>query len=134
MGDQSSTLNAAEQARVVSSKRCRWSPEAHTIASKNPLLSNRPCLKQVFCDPPPPVFEIKFETTIKDETYINVHIPIDEKPHFRSAEDECVLRDVVHRANGLEIPKGYYYLCDNGYAISEGFLTLYKSFRYRLKE
>ena len=29
---------------------------------------------------------------------------------------------------------GNYYLCDNGYANSEGFLTPYKGFRYHFKE
>lgn len=29
---------------------------------------------------------------------------------------------------------GNYYLCDNGYANSEGFLTPYRSVRYHLKE
>ena len=34
----------------------------------------------------------------------------------------------------FEIPAGNYYLCDNGYANSEGFLTPYKGVRYHLKE
>ncbi|KAL1569821.1 hypothetical protein AAHA92_01251 [Salvia divinorum] len=37
-----------------------------------------------------------------------------------------VLRDIVSRHNGLRVPQGYYYLCDNGYANNNGFLTPYK--------
>ncbi|XP_047964889.1 uncharacterized protein LOC125209330 [Salvia hispanica] len=52
-----------------------------------------------------------------------------------SAGDAHVLRDVVTREEGaLMVPKGNYYLCDNGYANSEGFLTPYKGVRYHLKE
>ncbi|XP_047944172.1 uncharacterized protein LOC125190814 [Salvia hispanica] len=51
-----------------------------------------------------------------------------------SAGDSRVLRDAVHREGGLRVPKGNYFLCDNGYANSEGFLTPYKGVRYHLKE
>ncbi|XP_057779994.1 uncharacterized protein LOC130998596 [Salvia miltiorrhiza] len=43
-----------------------------------------------------------------------------------SAADSRILRDALTRQNGLQVPKGHYYLCDNGYANSEGFLTPYK--------
>ncbi|XP_042027630.1 uncharacterized protein LOC121774831 [Salvia splendens] len=52
----------------------------------------------------------------------------------RLAGDSCVLRDAVSRVNGLKVPKGYYYLCDNGYANSNGFLTPFRGVRYHLKE
>ncbi|XP_047964688.1 uncharacterized protein LOC125209123 [Salvia hispanica] len=51
-----------------------------------------------------------------------------------SAGDSRVLRDAVSRVNGLKVPKGYYYLCDNGYANSDGFLTPFRGVRYHLKE
>ncbi|XP_042027438.1 putative nuclease HARBI1 isoform X1 [Salvia splendens] len=51
-----------------------------------------------------------------------------------SAGDSRILRDAINRPNGLKVPKGSYYLCDNGYANSEGFLTPYKGVRYHLKE
>ncbi|KAH6763061.1 hypothetical protein C2S52_020494 [Perilla frutescens var. hirtella] len=51
-----------------------------------------------------------------------------------SAADSRILCDALNRANGLKVPKGHYYLCDNGYANSEGFLTPYKGVRYHLKE
>ncbi|XP_047937598.1 uncharacterized protein LOC125185151 [Salvia hispanica] len=51
-----------------------------------------------------------------------------------SAGDSRVLRDAVSREGGLRVPKGNYFLCDNGYANSEGFLTPYKNVRYHLKE
>ncbi|XP_057766724.1 uncharacterized protein LOC130987124 [Salvia miltiorrhiza] len=51
-----------------------------------------------------------------------------------SAADSRILRDALNRDNGLKVPKGNYYLCDNGYANSEGFLTPYKGVRYHLKE
>ncbi|KAL8456461.1 hypothetical protein ACS0TY_033772 [Phlomoides rotata] len=53
-----------------------------------------------------------------------------------SAADSRVLRDAIHRVNGLQVPKvaGNYYLCDNGYPNCEGFLTPYKGVRYHLNE
>ncbi|XP_042047580.1 uncharacterized protein LOC121793614 isoform X2 [Salvia splendens] len=51
-----------------------------------------------------------------------------------SAGDARVLRDAVTREFGLKVPRGHYYLCDNGYANTEGFLTPYKGVRYHLKE
>ncbi|KAL2242184.1 UNVERIFIED_CONTAM: hypothetical protein Sindi_0336400 [Sesamum indicum] len=70
-----------------------------------------------------------------------------------SAADNRVLRDAVHRQGGLRIPtgsnsplynipiahenttfSGQYYLCDNGYANAEGFLTPYRGVRYHLRE
>ncbi|KAG8389911.1 hypothetical protein BUALT_Bualt01G0028200 [Buddleja alternifolia] len=49
-----------------------------------------------------------------------------------SAADSRVLRDAVHRLNGLRVPTGYYYLGDAGYMNCEGFLTPYRSVRYHL--
>ncbi|KAH6786697.1 hypothetical protein C2S52_006249 [Perilla frutescens var. hirtella] len=98
-----------------------------------------------------------------DGTYINVYVSNTDKPRYRtrkgqistnvlavcdrkmqfvyvlpgwegSASDSRILRDALNRANGLKVPKGHYYLCDNGYANSEGFLTPYKGVRYHLKE
>ncbi|KAL8543696.1 hypothetical protein ACS0TY_004312 [Phlomoides rotata] len=51
-----------------------------------------------------------------------------------SATDSRVLRDAINRQNGLKVPIGNYYLCDNGYANCEGFLTPYKGVRYHLNE
>ncbi|XP_057787918.1 uncharacterized protein LOC131005117 [Salvia miltiorrhiza] len=51
-----------------------------------------------------------------------------------SASDSRILRDSLARPHGLKVPKGKYYLCDNGYANSEGFLTPFKGLRYHLKE
>ncbi|XP_057809131.1 uncharacterized protein LOC131023606 [Salvia miltiorrhiza] len=90
-----------------------------------------------------------------DGTYINVMINNADKPRYRtrkgqistntlavcdrngkfvyvlpgwegSTADSRILRDSLIRVNGLRVPKGKYYLCDNGYANSEGFLTPYK--------
>ncbi|XP_042059276.1 uncharacterized protein LOC121803712 [Salvia splendens] len=98
-----------------------------------------------------------------DGTYINVLVDSEDKPRFRSrkgqiatntmavctrdmrfvyvlagwegsAGDARVLRDAVTREHGLKVPRGQYYLCDNGYANSEGFLTPFKGVRYHLKE
>ncbi|XP_073295635.1 uncharacterized protein [Primulina huaijiensis] len=44
-------------------------------------------------------------------TYVSVHVPTSEKPKYRTR-------------------KGCYYLCDNGYANLEGFLTPYRRVRY----
>ncbi|KAL8533496.1 hypothetical protein ACS0TY_009774 [Phlomoides rotata] len=46
-----------------------------------------------------------------------------------SAANSRVLRDALHRNNGLHVPRGNYYLCDNGYPNCEGFLTPYKGVR-----
>ncbi|KAL8477203.1 hypothetical protein ACS0TY_029482 [Phlomoides rotata] len=43
-----------------------------------------------------------------------------------SATDERILRDVIARDDGLRVPHGNVYLCDNGYPNGEGFLTPYK--------
>ncbi|KAL8501866.1 hypothetical protein ACS0TY_021105 [Phlomoides rotata] len=43
-----------------------------------------------------------------------------------SAADSRVLHDAISRTNGLKIPKGNYYLADNGYPNVKGFLTPYK--------
>ncbi|KAL8491675.1 hypothetical protein ACS0TY_023319 [Phlomoides rotata] len=51
-----------------------------------------------------------------------------------SASDARVLRDSVSRVHGLKVPIGNYYLCDNGYANSPGFLAPYMSVRYHLSE
>ncbi|KAL8556683.1 hypothetical protein ACS0TY_004218 [Phlomoides rotata] len=51
-----------------------------------------------------------------------------------SAADSRVLRNAVTRNSGLKVPKGNYYLCDNGYPNAEGFLTPYKGVRYHLCE
>ncbi|KAL1548831.1 hypothetical protein AAHA92_17015 [Salvia divinorum] len=99
-----------------------------------------------------------------DGTYINIQVPNADKPRYRSrkgqictntlaacdrrmrfvyvlagwegsAGDSRVLRDALNRENGFKVPKGiHYYLCDNGYANNEGFLTPYKGVRYHLKE
>ncbi|KAL8528287.1 hypothetical protein ACS0TY_005914 [Phlomoides rotata] len=94
-----------------------------------------------------------------DGTYIDVHIPSIDKGRYRnrkgnvlvvcdinmsftyvltgwegSATYSRVLRDAIHREHGLKVPKGNYYLCDNGYPNCEGFLTLYKGVRYHLSE
>ncbi|KAL1568695.1 protein ANTAGONIST OF LIKE HETEROCHROMATIN PROTEIN 1-like [Salvia divinorum] len=57
-----------------------------------------------------------------DGTYINVLVSNMDKP----PGDARVLRDAVTREDGLKVPKGNYFLCDNGYANAEGFLTPFK--------
>ncbi|KAG6531500.1 hypothetical protein ZIOFF_005314 [Zingiber officinale] len=42
-----------------------------------------------------------------------------------SAADARVLRDALTHDDSLKVPRGCYYLCDNGYANVEGFLTPY---------
>ncbi|KAL8523653.1 hypothetical protein ACS0TY_013574 [Phlomoides rotata] len=98
-----------------------------------------------------------------DGTYINVRVPAVDKGRYRtrkgqistnvlavcdrelrfvyvlpgwegSASDARVLRDSVNRVNGLKVPVGNYYLCDNGYANSLGFLSPYRGVRYHLSE
>ncbi|KAL1564639.1 hypothetical protein AAHA92_06955 [Salvia divinorum] len=66
-----------------------------------------------------------------DGTYINVRVPASDAPRYRnrkgsSAGDSRILRDALSRPLGLKVPRGQYYLCDNGYANSEGFITPYK--------
>ncbi|XP_042005234.1 uncharacterized protein LOC121753976 isoform X2 [Salvia splendens] len=98
-----------------------------------------------------------------DGTHINVLVRSADKPRYRtrkgqiatntlavcnrnmqfvyflpgwegSAGDSRVLRDAVAKQNGFKVPEGCYYLCDNAYANSNGFLTPYKGVRYHLKE
>ncbi|KAL8481633.1 hypothetical protein ACS0TY_027948 [Phlomoides rotata] len=51
-----------------------------------------------------------------------------------SAADARVLPDALYRDDGLKVPHGNFYLCDNGYPNGEGFLTPYKMVRYHLQE
>ncbi|KAG8375017.1 hypothetical protein BUALT_Bualt10G0055800 [Buddleja alternifolia] len=51
-----------------------------------------------------------------------------------STVDCSVLRDAINRPHGLKVPHGNYYLCDNGYANGDGFLTPYKGVQYHLDE
>ncbi|KAL8470799.1 hypothetical protein ACS0TY_033396 [Phlomoides rotata] len=62
---------------------------------------------------------------VLDGTYVDV---------LGSAADSRVLRDAIHRPHGLCVPRGNYYLCDNGYPNYDGFLTSYKGVRYHLNE
>lgn len=94
-----------------------------------------------------------------DGTYISVHVSNQQKTKYRtrkgttavnilgvcdrkmrfiyaftgwegSAADARVLRDAIHRQNGVKVPRGQYYICDNGYGNVEGFLTPYRKVRY----
>ncbi|XP_073269110.1 uncharacterized protein [Primulina huaijiensis] len=47
-----------------------------------------------------------------------------------SAADARVLRDALSKDDSLRVPRGCYYLCDNGYANAEGFSTPYRRVRY----
>uniref|UniRef100_A0A9I9EC68 Retrotransposon protein n=1 Tax=Cucumis melo TaxID=3656 RepID=A0A9I9EC68_CUCME len=98
-----------------------------------------------------------------DGTYIKVNVPVGDWPTFRtrkgeiatnvlgvcdtkgdfvyvlagwegSAANSWILRDAISRENGLQVPKGYYYLCDAGYLNAEGFLAPYRGQRYHLQE
>ncbi|XP_073310920.1 uncharacterized protein [Primulina huaijiensis] len=98
-----------------------------------------------------------------DGTYINVHVPIMDKPKYRtrkgtiavnvlgvcdrdmkfvyaltgcegSAADARILRDSMNRQDGLKIPRGCYYLCDNRYGNVERFLTPYRRTRYHIND
>ncbi|KAA0037743.1 retrotransposon protein [Cucumis melo var. makuwa] len=93
-----------------------------------------------------------------DRTYIKVNVPAGDRPTFRtrkgeiatnvlgvcdtkgdfvyvlagwegSAADSRILRDAISQENGLQVPKGYYYLCDAGYPNAEGFLAPYRGQR-----
>ncbi|KAA0055949.1 retrotransposon protein [Cucumis melo var. makuwa] len=50
------------------------------------------------------------------------------------AADSRILRDAFARENGLQVPKGYYYLCDAGYPNAKKFLGTYRGQRYHLQE
>ncbi|KAL8552100.1 hypothetical protein ACS0TY_000963 [Phlomoides rotata] len=98
-----------------------------------------------------------------DGTFVNVRVPTIDRGRYRtqkgqiatnvlavcdtnmwfvyvlpgwesSASDARVLRDSVNRPHGLNVPVGNYYLCDNGYANSEGFMAPYRGVRYHLNE
>ncbi|GAV84391.1 LOW QUALITY PROTEIN: DDE_4 domain-containing protein, partial [Cephalotus follicularis] len=51
-----------------------------------------------------------------------------------SAIDGRVLRDAISRRNGLRVPQGHYYQCDDGYSNAQGFLAPYRGQRYHLTE
>ncbi|XP_042065657.1 uncharacterized protein LOC121809184 [Salvia splendens] len=94
-----------------------------------------------------------------DGTYVDVHVSVGDAPRYRtrkghiatntlvvcdcfmrfvyvltgwegSAGDSRVLSDAITReVDKLRVPKDCYYLCDNGYANNEGFLTPFKRVR-----
>ncbi|KAA0031771.1 retrotransposon protein [Cucumis melo var. makuwa] len=101
---------------------------------------------------------IKRPVPVTNGTYIKVNVPAEDQPTFRtrkgeiatnvlgvcdtkgdfvyvlagwegSAADSRILCDALSRENGLQVPKGYYYLCD-----AEGFLAPYRGQRYHLQE
>ncbi|KAL0289236.1 UNVERIFIED_CONTAM: hypothetical protein Scaly_2708400 [Sesamum calycinum] len=98
-----------------------------------------------------------------DGTFIDVTVPEHEKGRYRtrkgqvavnvlgvcnpnmqfifvlsgwegSAADSRVLRDAIHRPNGLRVPTGNYYLCNNGYANADDFLMPCRGVRYHPRE
>ncbi|WVZ89190.1 hypothetical protein U9M48_035623, partial [Paspalum notatum var. saurae] len=94
-----------------------------------------------------------------DGTYIKVRVPATDKPRKNeiatnvlgacapdmqftyvlagwkgSAADARVLRDALQRPNGLNVPRGCYYLVDAGYKNYDGFLAPYRGQHYHLKE
>ncbi|XP_038880502.1 uncharacterized protein LOC120072165 [Benincasa hispida] len=98
-----------------------------------------------------------------DGTYIKVNVNATDRPRYRmrkgeittnvlgvydtngdfvfvlpgwedSTADSRVLTDAISRPNGLEVLKGYYYLCDVGYQNVEGFLAPYRGKQYHLSE
>ncbi|KAJ0015091.1 hypothetical protein Pint_20685 [Pistacia integerrima] len=98
-----------------------------------------------------------------DGAYIKVHVPTDDKFRYWSRKnkiatnvlgvctpnmqfiyvlprwegsiaDDRVLRDAITRRNGLKVPQGQYYLCDDGYTNGERFLAPYRGQRYHLSE
>ncbi|KAA0052330.1 retrotransposon protein [Cucumis melo var. makuwa] len=98
-----------------------------------------------------------------DGTYIKVSIPATDRPTFRTRKEKIItnvlgvcdtkgdfvyvlvdwegsaahsqiLRDALSWENGLQVPKGYYYLYDAGYQNAEGFVAPYRGQRYHLQE
>ncbi|KAA0054416.1 retrotransposon protein [Cucumis melo var. makuwa] len=80
--------------------------------------------------------------TRKEEIATNVLGVCDTKGDFvyvlagweGSAADSRILRDALARENGLQVSKGYYYLCDASYPNVEGYLGPYRGQRYHLQE
>ncbi|XP_073118648.1 uncharacterized protein [Henckelia pumila] len=94
-----------------------------------------------------------------DGTHISVHVPARDMARYRtrkgtiavnvlavcdremnfiyaltgwegSAADARALRDALTRDDSFRVPRGCYYICDNGYENIEGFLTPYRKVRY----
>ncbi|KAG8366319.1 hypothetical protein BUALT_Bualt17G0067500 [Buddleja alternifolia] len=63
-----------------------------------------------------------------DETHVNV------MARLGSAADCRILRNAVTRENGLPVPKGNFYFCDNDYTNGEEFSAPFRGTRYHLKE
>ncbi|KAA0066030.1 retrotransposon protein [Cucumis melo var. makuwa] len=51
-----------------------------------------------------------------------------------STADLQILRDALTRQNGLQVPKGYYYLNNAGYPNAEEFLAPHRGQQYHLQE
>ncbi|KAL0300487.1 UNVERIFIED_CONTAM: hypothetical protein Scaly_3044600 [Sesamum calycinum] len=128
----------------------------HTVLLAKPIPITEDCL-----DPQWKWFKGCFGAL--DGTFIDVQVPLHEKGHCRTKKGQIavnvlgvcnpnmqfiyvlsgwegsvannrVLRDAIHRDDGLCVPSGNYYLCDNGYTNAKGFLTSYRGVRYHLCE
>ncbi|XP_030458817.2 uncharacterized protein LOC115679372 [Syzygium oleosum] len=51
-----------------------------------------------------------------------------------TAHDSRILSDALSKPDGLNVPRGKYYLADAGYGIQNGILSPYRGVRYHLKE
>ncbi|KAK4407711.1 hypothetical protein Sango_0352100 [Sesamum angolense] len=98
-----------------------------------------------------------------DGTHIRVRVPVEDKPRYRtrknkiatnvlgvcsqdmqfiyvlpgwegSAANSRVLRDAISRRNGFVVPRGSYYLVDDGYTNGDGFLAPFQGQRYHLND
>ncbi|XP_048492671.2 uncharacterized protein LOC104902848 isoform X1 [Beta vulgaris subsp. vulgaris] len=96
-----------------------------------------------------------------DGTHIDMTVPIEDRARYRdrkgdistnvlascdpnlrftyvlpgwegSASDPRVLRDALHRPNGIKVLRNRYFLVDLGFTNGEGFLAPYKGTRYHL--
>ncbi|KAK4382549.1 hypothetical protein Sango_2861800 [Sesamum angolense] len=68
-----------------------------------------------------------FKTRVVSEHWMELSLMYESVNKIRvgSAADSRVFHDALNRRNGLRVPTGNYYLCDNGYSNAETILTLY---------
>ncbi|QHO27407.1 Putative nuclease [Arachis hypogaea] len=72
-----------------------------------------------------------------DGTHVRVKVPIADQPRFRwegTASDSKVLKSALSRDDRLKIPRGKFYLGDDGFMLKHALITPYRGVRYHLKE
>ncbi|KAG8387208.1 hypothetical protein BUALT_Bualt03G0229300 [Buddleja alternifolia] len=147
--------------RLILDGRSGWTVSVHFHAVLTVVLKLHPLLLVTptpICDDCTDIRWKNFKGCLGalDGTYIDVQVRLVEKPKYRTRKGNISINvlGVVDRnakfvymlsgwegsttdsrvLRGLRVPFGNYYLCDNGYTNSDGFLAPYRATRYHLND